>query len=159
MTRQMKKVSGWLALLIGWMVVFRPLGGVALWQEMHAATERDPALALNSTMWSNTSLFWFVFLFLAVLNIYGGLRLWSDRTPRSVNAAILILWLSVPLALSAVLINRAYLAGNVLISDVLYYLGLNVALATVWTAYLRRSRRVAETYRDETVSHSKADAI
>lgn len=139
-------VGGWLAFLIAWMVVFRPLAGAILLNQMHVAGAQDSKIVENSTWLINTSFFWLVFLIVAALSIYGGLRLWRDRTYASVQAAIWILWVTTPIAAAALLISEAYLQGTVTFTDALERILLNVVVAAAWTLYLIRSRRVALTY-------------
>lgn len=144
--RNLAGIGGWLALLIFWLVVLRPLAGVYLLIQMRAATEADPSIIARSTWLVNTSFFWIIFLAVAALSIYGGLRLFWDRTPPAVTTAIWILWSTSLIAASALLIAQAYLAGGVGAGDIAYTLGVNIAVAAAWTLYLKRSRRVQRTY-------------
>ena len=144
--RDLVGIGGWLGLLILWMVLLRPLAGAIMWKRMHAAGSTDPSLPTNSTWLINTSVFWVMILGVATLSIYGGLRLWRDRTPGAISAAILILWISSPIAAVALLISEAYLKGGVAPSNAASTLGINFAVAAAWTAYLKRSKRVRETY-------------
>ena len=144
--RLKRGVGGWLAFLIAWMVVLRPLAGAVLLNQMHLAGTQNSAVIENSTWLINTSLFWLVFLVVAALSIYGGLRLWRDRSYASVQAAIWILWITTPIAAVALLISQAYLHGNVTLADAVEKVLINVVVAAVWTLYLTRSGRVALTY-------------
>lgn len=139
-------LGGWLAFLVLWMVILRPLTGAILWQQMHAASIEDPTAISRGNWLVNTSIFWIVFLGVAALSIYGGLRLWRDRTPAAVRSAIAILWITTPIATVALLISRAYLTGSVTVADAGVRLFANVAIAAAWTVYLLRSRRVRNTY-------------
>ena len=139
-------IGGWLALLILWMVVLRPLAGMVLWQEMHAANAEDPAAVARSSLFVSTTFYWIAFLCLAALSIYGGLRLWRDRSFAAVRCAIAILWINAPIAIGALLIAEAYLTSGVTLADAAIRLGTNVAGAAAWTAYLLRSQRVKNTY-------------
>ena len=140
-------VGGWLALLIAWMVFLRPLAGAVLLNQMHVAATEDFRIIQNSTWLINTSIFWLIFLVVAVLSIYGGVRLWRDRTYASVRAAIWILWISTPIAAVALLISQAYLQEGVTIEDAIQKVLLNVVVATGWTLYLIKSKRVKMTYK------------
>ncbi len=145
-TRDLTGVGGWLAFLIIWMVVLRPLAGLFMWQQMHAAHGTDSSLVPNHSWLVNTSIFWLVFLPVAALSIYGGSKLWRERTPDAVNTAIAILWLTSPVASVALLISQQYLEGNVTLTDAISTLTVNVAVAALWTCYLKFSRRVRSTY-------------
>ena len=135
-----------LALLIAGLILLRPLSGIYLWARMHGAAAGDPSLRTDSSLLVNTSTFWLIFLTSAALSIYGGVRLLRERTQAAVRAAIIVIWLAVPLSSLAGMISRAYLDAGVspprAIADVL----IHAAVATIWTAYLLRSRRVRNTY-------------
>ena len=139
-------VGGWLALLIAWLILLRPLSGIYLWTRMHGAAEGDPSLRTDSSLLVNTSTFWLIFLTSAALSIYGGVRLLRERTPAAVHAAIVLIWLAVPLSSLAGLISRAYLDAGVSLPRAIADVVIHVAVAAVWTAYLLRSRRVKNTY-------------
>lgn len=139
-------IGGWLACLIFWMVILRPVAGIYMWQQMHVAFLDDPSVVKNSTWLVNTSSFWILILGLAALSIYGGLRLWRERRPAAVRTAILILWITIPIASVALILAEAYLSGSFTLRDAAQKVTINVAVAAIWTAYLRRSRRVRRTY-------------
>jgi hypothetical protein len=145
-THAPRRIGGWLGLLILWMVVLRPLAGTILWQQMHASSLADPTAVARGTWLVNTSIFWLVFLTVAALSIYGGLRLWRDRTAGSVWAAIVVLWITTPIAAGAILISQAYLTEDVTLAGAAGRLLANVAIAAAWTLYLLRSRRVRDVY-------------
>jgi hypothetical protein len=141
-------IGGWLALLIAWMVVFRPVAGVYMLTMLQAHSLADP-IALESNGWLvDTSTFWLIFLIVAALSIYGGLRLWRDRSPAAVRTAIIILWIYSPIAAVDLLIARAFLEGGVPWPNAALTVGMNLAIAAVWTVYLKRSQRVRNTYQE-----------
>ncbi len=139
-------IGGWLALLIVWMVVLRPVAGVYMLSMMQANSLANPAILANSTWLINTSTFWIIFLIVAALSIYAGLRLWRDRSPAAVRTAIVILWIYSPIAAADLLIARAFLEGRVPWPNAALTIAINLVIAAVWTAYLMRSRRVRNTY-------------
>lgn len=139
-------IGGWLALLIFWMVILRPIAGIYLMAQMRAAGEADPEMLARSTWLMNPSFFWIVFLAVAALSIYGGLRLVFDRTPAAVRTAIWVLWTVSVIAAASLLIAQGYMEGDVGAADVVRTLGINVGVAAIWTLYLRRSKRVRATY-------------
>lgn len=146
MRENASKLGLWLALLIFWMAVLRPLGAFYLWRTMHAAVLHDPSVAEHESWLVNTSVFTLIMLGLAALNIYGAYRLWHDRTPGSVRAAIWILWIAIPLAVLALAVSQLYLSGTVSIAEWVRMIVVNAAIAALWTAYLMMSQRVREIY-------------
>ena len=138
--------GGWLALLVVWMVVFRPVAGVYMLSQMQADSLAHPSGIENTNWLINTSTFWIIFLFVAALSIYAGLRLWRDRSPASVKTAIVILWIYSPVAAADLLIVRAFLEGGVGWPNAVITIVMNLAIAAGWTAYLKLSRRVRNTY-------------
>jgi hypothetical protein len=139
-------IGGWLALLVVWMAVFRPVAGVYMLSMLQAHSLADPLILENTTWLINTSTFWIVFLGVAALSVYGGLRLWRDRSPAAVKTAIVILWIYSPVAAADLLIARAFLEGRVPWPNAVTTIGINLAIAGVWTVYLKRSKRVRNTY-------------
>lgn len=139
-------IGGWLALLIVWMVVFRPVAGVYMLTQLQANSLANPVILDNSNWLINTSTFWIVFLVVVSLSIYAGLRLWRDRSPAAVRTAIAVLWIYAPVATVDLLIARAFLEGRVTWANAVVQIVINLAIAAAWTAYLKRSRRVRNTY-------------
>lgn len=139
-------IGGWLALLIVWMVVFRPVAGVYMLNQLQTNSLANPAILDNSSWLINTSTFWIVFLIVVSLSIYAGLRLWRDRSRAAVRTAIAVLWIYSPVATVDLLIARAFLEGRVTWANAAVQIVLNLAIAGAWTAYLLRSRRVRNTY-------------
>jgi hypothetical protein len=139
-------IGGWLAFLIVWMVVLRPLAGIILLNQLKAASLENPAILENSNWLVNTSSFWIIFLIVAALSVYAGLRLWHEHSRAAVKMAIIALWIYSPVAAADLLIARAYLEGAVTWANVATTAASNLAIATVWTLYLLRSRRVRNTY-------------
>jgi hypothetical protein len=139
-------IGGWLALLVFWMVVLRPVAGVYMLNQLQAGSLADPVIIENSSLLINTSTFWIIFLFVAALSIYGGLRLWRDRSPAAVTTAIVVLWIYSPVAAADLLIARQFLEGRVTWPNVVTTVTINIAIAAIWTVYLKRSQRVRNTY-------------
>lgn len=113
---------------------------------MHGVAEGDPSLRTDSSLLVNTSTFWLIFLTSAALSIYGGVRLLRERTGAAVRAAIVVIWLAVPLSSLAGMISRAYLEAGVSLPRAIADVLIHAAVAAIWTAYLLRSRRVKNTY-------------
>ncbi len=139
-------VGGWLAFLIVWMVVLRPLAGIILLNQMQTESLENPAILENGNRLVNPSTFWIIFLIAAALSVYAGLRLWREHSPGAVKVAIVTLWIYSTAAAADLLIARAYLEGVVSWANVATTAASNLAIAMVWTLYLLRSRRVRNTY-------------
>lgn len=140
-----KGIGGWLALLIFWMIVLRPSGGVFVWLRMHD-TVRPAGDPDGSNPLINTSIFWVLILTSAALGIYAGTRLLRERSPGAVRAAVAVIWITVPLGVAAGVVARAYFEGRVDLSRAVTTLAVQVTIATVATGYLLRSKRVKNTY-------------
>jgi hypothetical protein len=141
-------IGGWLALLIFWLIVLRPLAGISLWWQMHGIVQSEQAIGDSASPLVNTSVFWFLVLTSAALSIYAGIRLLRERSPATVRAAIAIIWTTVPLSVLAGVVARAFFEGRVDIPLAATSLALQIAIAAVSTGYLLRSRRVKNTYFD-----------
>ena len=129
-------IGGWLALLIVWMVVFRPVAGVYMLDQLQSNSIANPVILDNSSWLVNTTTFWVVFLFVVSLSIYAGLRLWRDRSPAAVRTAIVVLWIYSPVATADLLMARAFLEGQVTWANAVVQIVINLSIAGVWTAYL-----------------------
>ena len=142
-------IGGWLALLVVWMVILRPLAGVILLKQLQDGSLARPDIFENSTWLINPSTFWMIFLLVAALSVYAGLRLWRDRSPAAVKIAIITLWIYSPVAAVDLLIAKAFLEGGLTWQNVATTAVTNLAIAIGWTLYLQRSRRVRNTYFQE----------
>ena len=140
-----KGIGGWLAVLIFWMIVLRPSGGVFVWLRMHDTVPAGGD-ADGSSPLINTSIFWLLILTSAALGIYAGTRLLRERSPGAVRAAVAIIWITVPLGVLAGMVARAYFEGGVDLARTVTTLAVQTAIATLATGYLLRSRRVKNTY-------------
>ena len=138
-------IGGWLALLIFWLIVLRPLGGVYLWWQMHETVQVQHVIGDDASPLVNTSIFWLIVLTSAALSIYAGIGLLRQRSPGTVRAAITIIWITVPLGVLAGVVARAFFEGRMDIFVAATSLAVQVAFATVSTAYLLRSKRVKNT--------------
>lgn len=144
-------VGGWLRLLIVGLMVLGPLMGLgSLANEFHDAEKQFPQVVTN-IQWSIYKLTsWLIFATLAAISFSAGYRLWQIHSSESVRFAILALWLAGPVGnllyvVSALVIFGAQLGGNGLANMTGGLIGSCVA-AGIWTAYLKRSVRVRNTY-------------
>ena len=141
-------IGGWLALLILWLIVLRPLAGISLWWQMHGTAQPEKAIGAGASPLINTSIFWFIVLTSAALSIYAGIILLRERSPATVRTAITIIWVTVPLSVLAGVVARAFFEGRVDIPLAATSSALQITIAAVSTGYLLRSKRVKDTYYD-----------
>ncbi len=102
---------------------------------------------------------WCTFAIFAAISIYGGWGLVSSRDWSVVNRAKVILWLAGPVAsiVLAILIPLL-MFGEAEASDPQFVGAFlsSVIGASIWTAYLSKSKRVRNTYRYKTVVNETA---
>ena len=152
---QLRGGGGWLALLVIILAVFTPLR-VAI--DMFAIYSDPTIAAAFGSAWPAAQAFE---LTLAAVNVAGALymawRLNSVHEPKTVRIVIAGLWL-LAVGLAVVEILAVSVLSGVSFGVILAGTGADlvrgVVFATIWTAYLLRSRRVANTYAapDEEVS-------
>jgi hypothetical protein len=144
-------VGGWLLILVIGLVALGPLYGLsALMGAIEDAESNAPRL-LTLSYWGNFKLtIWSAYCVFAAISISAGYRLWKNHEPQTVRFAIYAVWIIGPLSelvmglLLPVLfapIRFADLAPEILGS----VLG-SAIYAGVWTAYLKRSQRVKNTF-------------
>ena len=143
-------VGGWLALLVAGMLVLGPLLAIGRTYGEFASAERMyPGLTQLAEWSSFKTVGWVSLLIFCAISIYGGLGLATKRTPDAVSRAKWILWFNYPLSIvvTAMIIPTAMIPGGgkeaaMAIPSLLASL---IAVA-IWTAYLKRSKRVQNTY-------------
>lgn len=142
-------VGGWLLLLIIGLVILSPLAGFGRMESGISAAERQNAELLRIPAWGTfkSANRWLVAL-TSLLSIYAGLGLAFGRRVAVVWQAIAVLWLIGPVASIVVgLFIPLVIFGRVGYSDDFFAaLIASAIVASIWTAYLLRSRRVKATY-------------
>ncbi len=155
--RALRGVGGWLALLIAALGLFTPLRTVfemiGLWS-LDASViglTADKVIPLQRV---GTG---FSVLRLAIA-FYVAWRLYSVHVPATVRIAIRGLWLlALVTPIAETLVWTAFLgASDELLGSVVVQAVQGTVFAGLWTAYLLRSRRVANTY---TPDHDSADVF
>jgi hypothetical protein len=148
-------VGGWLLLLSWLLSVVGPLGSAAgIAAGFTEAESANPALSAVGHWATYKMVTWVVFLGLAAVSVRAGWGLARGRTWRVVRRAKIALWIIGPVA---TLILGGVLPVAVLGSVDGYDVGSlavpltgallrSVILATAWTVYLSKSKRVRATY-------------
>lgn len=134
-------VGGWLALLVFWFILVLP-AGVAL-----MTSESWRSALVGSVPWMENPRTHFYALTAAALSLVAGLGLLRGRRWASVELARVILWITGPIAAGMLLPEVAADPSTPVATEWLIAIWLGtVAWSSIWTAYLHRSRRVANTY-------------
>ena len=147
---ELKGVGGWLKLLIIGMTVISPLMGagylnsdfIALEKLMPDIVEIDKWIEFKRTTW-------LVFLLFAAISVYGGLGLAKNIEWSYVNKAILILWVSGPIGTIVIGIAVPIFVfgdGKTVDQGIVGAVISSIIGASIWTAYLKLSKRVKNTY-------------
>lgn len=145
----LRGIGGWLAFLIIVLAVFSPIGIAVSVAQIY----NDPAIA--AAFGERWGLMQSVEIFLAVLDIAGfwfvARRLNSVHVWQSVRIAIAGLWI---LGLGIMMIEFLAVAaiGRIPLGTMLeggaIEIARSIVFAGIWSAYLLKSRRVANTYGD-----------
>lgn len=142
-------VAGWLAVLIAGMLVIGPLSNIAsMAAELRMIEMQFPVLQESAEWVSFNRAEWIAILMSSAISIYGGFGLLKKRTPDAVATAKMVLWLNYPI--SVVIVGIAIPATTMSVAavdkGVVFLLFASLVAASVWTAYLSRSKRVRNTY-------------
>ena len=148
--KQISGVGGWLSFLIASLMVLGPLlGSGRLNQEFSVAIETYPHLA-NDVNWANyKQISWSIFWLSSAFAFAAGYRLWKLHFPESVRFAVIALWVSGPVSgIAYVVVGMAIYGApsSSGLGELVAPLVGSVLGAAVWTAYLKRSVRVRNTY-------------
>lgn len=143
-------MGGWLAFLVVNLLALWPLGGLVTIYVGFTRIEETFGVAGLSAWEDYKKVTWLFFLASATVSILTGYRLCRVRDKTSVRAAIYGIWLAGPvLNLAALLVGRLVL--RVFCAGGSFWQGacsvaFSVAMASLWTGYLKRSVRVKNTY-------------
>lgn len=151
MDNELRGVRGWLALLAIVLFVIRPLLlFFSTLGELSAAESANAALA-GMPSWGNAKAFSWAFVALQILcSAVGGWLLMKRFKASTVSIVIGLLWVCGPilsLVGSAVVAAALGLGFSSLITP--SELAKDFTFATVWTAYLKLSTRVRNTYSED----------
>ncbi|MCG9078910.1 DUF2569 family protein [Laribacter hongkongensis] len=146
---ELKGVGGWLAfLVISFML--RPLFAVStLHLNLSDATKKYPELLLSKKWELYSNITWGHTWIYALLSIYTGYLLLKVHKWSSVKIAISMLWILLITPQIIDTLVAAFIFGNVDDSSLQLLIQQTISTsigATLWTAYLIRSKRVRNTY-------------
>lgn len=147
-------VGGWLYFLIISLMVLGPLKLIGQTYGSFADTlDKYPQLA-NNPQWQSIKLYsWCLIMVSVAFSITTGYKLWKNHERASVRFAIQNFFLIQPAITLGIYIMPAIVLGNINqldpLSDPQALGGLigYLIMAGVWTTYLLKSKRVANTYR------------
>jgi hypothetical protein len=155
-------VGGWLALLVLGLVVLGPLFNAArINGDLLDAERQYPQLSTMPAWLGYKSGTWITYFAITALSVWAGVGLYRQRGWSAVRRAKIILWIIGPAAsivlgvlLPIVCFGRSA-AGE---AEFVGSLIASVLVASIWTAYLARSKRVRNTYPRESDSPSPLSA-
>ncbi|MBF8177835.1 DUF2569 family protein [Herminiimonas contaminans] len=143
-------VGGWLTLLIIIFMVLSPLLGFGSLYGMIKDVESLYSGQLLDSKWASFKQeTWIIYAISASVSFAAGYRLLKIHKSESVRFAIIANWLVGPIANVAYVISGALLL-NLRVTDQIHASIGSIAgsciVASLWTAYLLRSKRVKNTY-------------
>ncbi len=146
----LKGVGGWLAFLVVSLVLLWPLGGLISIYEGFVNIEQTFDVTGLASWRQHKTMTWLLFIVSTVTSMLAGYRLYKEHAKESVRFAIYAIWLAGPI------LNLTAIMAGILILGVPYAGGgfwqgfasivFSVCIASLWTAYLKRSVRVKNTY-------------
>lgn len=142
-------VGGWLLLLVAGLMFLGPLMGAGrINSDFLTIEDKAPNLKTAVEWVQYKSVTRWSFFFFSCLSFYGGLGLLRQRKAAAVSRAIVILWVVGPLAslVLGIFIPHLVLGRSALDSNFIGTLIASVLGATIWSAYLVKSKRVKATY-------------
>lgn len=143
-------VGGWLKLLVILLTVIGPLVSFFFHAaEIGKAEALFPDIVNHPAFTQYKHFSWAILLICCIVSIIAGYRLWKYPVRKSVNSAIIALWFIALFPAIAMIVYTWATTGNV------WYALAGIAGerwqpligAIIWHIYLRRSRRVKNTYR------------
>lgn len=149
---ELKGVGGWLAWLVFGLIFVTPL---LVFTNVHkdiSQTEISYPAVIGTQLWANYKMAqWSVGTLQAAISVFAAIGLWFYHVPRSVSVAKISLWVAGPVIAIVANIIVPRLTSGAPLSDEYIAQAVGVVLsssvsAIVWTLYLMRSRRVANTY-------------
>lgn len=145
-----KGIGGWLLILIIGMGVLGPLSGIGMMGGgFYGAEQTYPVLVANET-WQRFKLAeWWFFAAICAAGIYAAYRLAFIHEPQSVRFAIATWWISCavgPVLIGIIVPGMFFgIQGDQIARGVGSMIG-GLLSAWIWTSYLKKSRRVSNTY-------------
>lgn len=145
-------MGGWLAFLVVSLVMIWPLAGLMTTDEGLRYFGQHNEIAASLVWQEYSNVIWMLFVLRSVLSILAGYRLYRVRDRESVHFAIDVIWLAGPVLnlvsiMTGIMVVDTPLYAGVRFWEMVLDMGLSVLLALLWTAYLKRSVRVENTYK------------
>jgi hypothetical protein len=154
-------VGGWLLLLVAGMMVFGPLLGAGrINADIMMAERQYPAITSLDEWGTFKSATWWIYLCVAAISFYGGLGLARGNDWSVVKRAKTILWITGPVALlvlGGLIPTMSFGESNAVDAQFVGAFIGSVIAATIWTAYLSKSKRVRNTYGEKHSEVEKTD--
>ena len=124
-----------------------PLASIGATIGQHAVLEVTHPELLGSEILSKANVVdWVSSGAYCIVSVTAGLFLYLYRQFQTIDIVVFCLWLSGPLNIILTMALSKYLFDNSNFSPFIGALLRSVLYAAIWTAYLRRSRRVKNTY-------------
>lgn len=143
-------VGGWLKLLVILLTVIGPLVSVLFHAaEIRKVEEVFPDIVNHPAFTRYIHFSWAILLICCVVSIIAGYRLWKYLVRKSVNSAIIALWFIALFPALAMFIYTWVTTGNVgyALAGIAGERWQFLVGTIIWHIYLRRSKRVKNTYR------------
>lgn len=140
-------VEGWLRLLVILMVFIWPLAAIS---QQHSFV-RDANLAYHPSWQPFVFMGWALVFGRSVWFVWAGYQLYKQRKPAAVKTGVVALWRAGPglTFLGGVILMMQDFAPMFDASVVWRVIVVECVISGIWTAYLLKSERVANTYRLE----------
>lgn len=145
-----KGVGGWLKLLVILLTVIGPLVSVFFHAaEIGQAEALFPDIVNHPAFTQYKHFSWAILLICCFVSIIAGYRLWKYPIRKSVSSAIIALWFIALFPAVAMVIYIWATTGNIgyALTGIAGERWQPLIVAIIWHIYLRRSRRVKNTYR------------
>lgn len=139
-------VHGWLLFFVIALIFIVPILSAAETQSaLSDLAKNDPIYAKTTDFEDTQAGAWFVWVVSSILSIIAGLLLAFRHKPSSPWIAIVVLWLVGP-CLNGLILWGMQTYGEEITPQLWFELIRSFVPPIIWTAYLRMSKRVANTY-------------
>jgi len=103
---------------------------------------------------------WFHTAIYCLISIFSGRRIFKHLVPITIPIVISCIWLMGPvLTVLGLIVEAAIFDGHITSADAAGSLGRPLVYCTVWTMYLLTSKRVKNTYRNDSTSRSWSEKL
>ena len=145
-TSELRGIRGWLLFFVIVLGLIGPVSSaLSFSQELSSLAEADPEWGASVDYEDTVMGAWVVWGTTTILALAAVLLLVLRRTPSSVWITIAVLWVIGPAVSGLVLLDSATL-GEPVPAELWVGFARSLIPAAIWTAYLMKSDRVANTY-------------